>query len=292
MSTSRPSIAEVRAVSQAGVLQRRSSEHWAGRLYMRTLSGWVTRWVVATRGLDRVTPDHLTLLMIVVGLAGAGVVALWPGWWPALVAFVLIQLYLLLDCVDGEVARWRRTTSARGVYLDRLGHHVVESALVVGLGFRAAGGFLERVVGAAASAAGSSGAGSSGGLFGGFAGTTGASGWMVLGALAALLVVIGKLESDLVVVARATAGLPSAPEADPTSRVSTVRSLRRVFAVLPLHRLIGAIELTLLLLVAATVDAVRGDALATQVLLTATAAVALLVAVGHPVTILTSRRLT
>ncbi len=279
MSTSRPSIAEVRAVSQAGVLQRRSSEHWAGRLYMRTLSGWVTRWVVSTRALDRVTPDHLTLLMIVVGLIGAGVVALWPGWWPALVAFVLIQGYLLLDCVDGEVARWRRTTSARGVYLDRLGHHVVESALVVGLGFRAAGGFIERVVGASGAA-------------GGFAGGFDASGWMVLGALAALLVVIGKLESDLVVVARATAGLPAAPEADATSSVSTVRSLRRVFAVLPLHRLIGAIELTLLLLVAATVDAVRGDVLATQVLLTATAAVALLVAVGHPVTILTSRRLT
>jgi hypothetical protein len=271
MSTSRPSIAEVRAVSQAGVLERRSAEHWAGRLYMRTLSGWVTRWVVSTRALERVTPDQLTLLMIVVGLAAGGVVALWPGWWAALVAFVLIQGYLLLDCVDGEVARWRRTTSARGVYLDRLGHHVVESALVVGLGFRAAGGFVERVVGAS--------------------GGPEASGWMVLGALAALLVVLGKLESDLVVLARASAGLPAAPEADATSSVSTVRSLRRIFAVVPLHRLIGAVELTLLLLIAATIDAVRGDLLATQVLLAATAAVALLVAVGHPVTILTSRRL-
>ena len=278
MSTSRPSLAEVRAVTQAGVLERRSAEHWAGRLYMRGVSGHVTRWVVSTRALDRVTPDHLTVLMIVVGLGAAGVVGLSASLWAAVVALVGIQVYLLLDCVDGEVARWRRTTSARGVYLDRLGHHVVEGALVVALGFRAAGGLLGR-------GAGAGGAGE-GGLL-----AAGASWWMVLGALAALLVLIGKLESDLVVVARATSGLPQDTEADPTSSIGPVRRLRRVFAVLPLHRLIGAVELSLLLVGAAVVDALRGDLLATQVLLTATALVALLVAVGHPITILTSRRL-
>ena len=67
MSTSRPSLAEVRAVAQAGVIERRSAEHWAGRLYMRGVSGHVTRWVVSTRALDRITPDQLTVLMIVAG---------------------------------------------------------------------------------------------------------------------------------------------------------------------------------------------------------------------------------
>jgi phosphatidylglycerophosphate synthase len=273
MPTSRPSLAEVRAVTQAGVLERRSAEHWAGRLYMRGVSGHVTRWVVSTRALDRVTPDQLTLLMIVVGLAAAAGVALSATLWAALAACLGIQVYLLLDCVDGEVARWRRTTSARGVYLDRLGHHVVEGALVVALGFRAAGGVLGRSAG-------------EGGLL-----AAGASWWMVLGAGTALLVIVGKLESDLVVVARATAGLPQDPEADPTSSVGSVRRLRRVFAVLPLHRLIGAVELSLLLVLAAVIDGLRGDLLATQVLLVVTAVVALVVALGHPITILTSRRL-
>ena len=256
-ASARPTLAEVRRVGQAGVLERRSAEHWAGRLYMRTLSGHVTRWLVPLA----VTPDQLTVLMIVVGLAAAAL-ASWPTLVGAVTVLVLIQLYLLLDCVDGEVARMRATTSAAGVYLDRLGHHVVESALVVGLGLRAAGGP-----------------------------STDPSWWVAVGALAALLVVIGKLESDLVVVARSVGGLPPAPEADATSSVGTVRRLRRVFAYLPLHRLIGAVELSLLLVVAAVVDAVRGDVLATQVLLVAVGAVALLVAVGHPVTILTSRRL-
>ncbi len=262
MSTSRPSIAEIRAVAQAGVVERRSAEHWAGRLYMRAVSGHVTRVLVSSRATAGVRPDTLTLAMIVVGLLAAAAVAVWPTLWAALVVAVLVQLYLLLDCVDGEVARWTRRTSATGVYLDRLGHHVVESALVVGLGFRAGGGL----------------------------GTV-PTWWYVLGAAAALLVVLGKLEDDLVIVARATAGLPATAETDPTSRVGSVRSLRRMIAYVPIHRLVGAVELSLLLVVAAAVDAVRGDLAATQVLLVAVGVVAAVVAVGHALTVVTSQRL-
>jgi phosphatidylglycerophosphate synthase len=53
---------------------------------------------------------------------------------------VLIQAYLLLDCCDGEVARWRsHTSSVRGIYLDRVGHYLTEATLLAALGFRAAG---------------------------------------------------------------------------------------------------------------------------------------------------------
>ena len=45
----------------------------------------------------------------------------------------LIQVYFLLDLCDGEVARWRRTTSITGVYLDRVGHYLVEAAAPVGV---------------------------------------------------------------------------------------------------------------------------------------------------------------
>lgn len=253
----RPTIAELRAVTQAGIVERRSAEHWAGRLYMRPLSPYVTRWLIRTP----VTPNALTVLMIVVGLVAAVLLA-WPGVLTAVAVVLLIQVYLLLDCVDGEVARWRRTSSAAGVYLDRLGHHVVEGAFVIGLGLRAGGGPRDD-----------------------------ASWWFVLGAVTALLVVLGKLESDLVTVARAGAGLPVERGQSAESQLTAVRSLRRVFAVLPVHRLVGAIELSLLVLAAAIADAVLGGQAVTQGLMLATFAVSVLVAVGHPVTILSSERL-
>ncbi|MEE1751031.1 hypothetical protein PUR26_00540, partial [Streptomyces sp. SP18CS02] len=34
-----------------------------------------------------------------------------PGVWGAVLGVVAVQLYLLLDCVDGEVARWKKQFS-------------------------------------------------------------------------------------------------------------------------------------------------------------------------------------
>ena len=45
----------------------------------------------------------------------------------AAAAFLLIQLQILLDCSDGEVARWQQRFSAKGIYLDRIGHYVTEA---------------------------------------------------------------------------------------------------------------------------------------------------------------------
>jgi hypothetical protein len=67
--------------------------------------------------------------------------------------------------------------------------------------------------------------------------------------------------------------------------------VRRLVGLVPVHRIIGAVELTLLLAVAAVVDVVAGDLLGTRALLTGTLVVATVVAIGHPITILTSDRL-
>lgn len=238
------------------LIGRRSAEHWAGRLYMRRLSLHVTRQLLPLP----VTPNGLTLLMIATGLVAAAVATI-PALWSAAGAVLLVQAYLLLDCVDGEVARWRRTTSAAGVYLDRLGHHVVEAALVVGIGVRADGG-----IGAVA-------------------------GWTALGLVAALLVVVTKVESDLVIFARASSGLPTDVERQAAPRPRALRDLRRLAAAVPLHRAIGGVELSLLLFVAAAGDAAFDSLVASRALTVLVAGVAAVVAVGHPVAILTSDRL-
>ncbi|MGW2997912.1 CDP-alcohol phosphatidyltransferase family protein, partial [Streptomyces sp. NPDC001193] len=64
----RPSVAELRpVVHPPGVKDRRSGEHWGGRLYMREISLRITRVLVNTK----VTPNQLTYVMTLAGVLAA-----------------------------------------------------------------------------------------------------------------------------------------------------------------------------------------------------------------------------
>ena len=259
MNSSTPSIADLRAVTQPqSLFERGAAEHWAGRLYMRRLSPYVTRLVLATP----VTANGVTWLMIASGLLAALALTL-PGLVPAVGAVLLAQLQLLLDCCDGEVARWRRTFSPTGIYLDRIGHYATNAALPAALGLRADGGW-----------------GSIGG-------------WTTVGLLVAVLVLLVGAETNLVHVARARAGKPVLDDGGEASasRHGVVRRLRRAVAFFPFFRAFRAVEATLLALVAAIVDAVAGGRVGTAALLLLLVAAAALTAVGHLVVILSSGRL-
>ena len=95
-----------------------------------------------------------------------------------MLAAFLGQLQMLWDCCDGEVARWRGTSSPVGVFLDKVGHYTAEGLIPIALGVRADGG-LDSI-----------------------------GGWTTLGALLAVLVLFNKALNDAVHVARAAAGLP------------------------------------------------------------------------------------
>jgi phosphatidylglycerophosphate synthase len=254
---SRPSVAEVRAGGQpAGIKERTNEEHWAGRLYMRDLSPYVSTFFVRLR----VPPNPITYLMMAFGVL-AGVVVAFGGLWSALAAALMIQVYLLLDCSDGEVARYTGRTSVTGIYLDRIGHYVAEIALLVGLGVRAQGAWEP-------------------------------GGWVVLGMVGAIGVALIKAETDNVVVARAKAGLPEKVTDEAMRPRSSGLSLaRRLASALKVHRLIQAVELSLIVVVAAVADLFLGDLLATRVLVAACAAVAVLMSVAHFVSVVASRRL-
>jgi phosphatidylglycerophosphate synthase len=258
-TTRRPSIAELRAVGQPAIIfARNSGEHWAGRLYVRKVSPYLTRALLRAR----VAPNAVTACMAVVGLAAAGLVSL-RGIAAAVGAAALIQLQILLDCCDGELARWLDRRSPAGVYLDRLAHWLTEAALPIGLGVRADGGW-----------------GSLGG-------------WTSLGLVTAVLVLLIKGETVLVHVARAESGLPPVRDAAEVAapRASGLARARRLAGRLPLYRAFVAIEFTLLALVAAIVDAAAGDLTGTRVLAVALVPLAAVTAAGHLLAILASSRL-
>jgi phosphatidylglycerophosphate synthase len=221
---------------------------------MRRISIYATRMFVRLG----VTPNTITLVMVAVGVLG-GVALLLPGLAGAVIAVVLIQAYLLLDCSDGEVARWRGMPSMKGIYLDRVGHYFTEAALFAALGFRAS--------------------------------SLQANGWAVLGLLAALGTVLIKAESDLVDAARAHAGLGAAPDAAREIVDKRLARARRMAASLRLHRVLGAIEASLLICLAAIVDSLRGNLTATRVVVAGAAVVAGVQVALHLISILRSQRL-
>jgi phosphatidylglycerophosphate synthase len=249
---SKPSIAELRAATQPpSIFERNSGEHWEGRLLMRRFSPYLTRLLIRTP----ITPNGVTWLMILVGVLAAGALTL-PGVGWAVVAFLLIQFQLLLDCSDGEVARWRGVSSPTGIYLDRVGHYLTESLLPIALGIRADGGWHHL------------------------------GGWTTLGLVISVLVLWIKSETALVHVARAEAGLPPAKDTVDVAapRRGGLAALRRAAGRLPFYRAFVAIEFTGLALLASIFDV-------TKTLVIVLIPVAAITAVGHLLAILTSSRL-
>ncbi|WP_153449784.1 CDP-alcohol phosphatidyltransferase family protein [Streptomyces smaragdinus] len=257
---SKPSVAELRpVVHPPGVKDRRSGEHWAGRLYMREVSLRIDRHLVNTR----VTPNQLTYLMTVAG-ALALPALLVPGIPGAVLGVLAVQMYLLLDCVDGEIARWKKQFSLGGVYLDRVGAYLCDAAVLVGFGLRAAD------------------------LWG-----TGRIDWLwaFLGTLAALGAILIKAETDLVGVARHQGGLPPVQEAAAEPRSSGMAFARRAAAALKFHRLILGVEASFVILVMAVLDMIRDDLFFSRLAVAVMAGIAVLQTLLHLVSILASSRL-
>jgi len=253
-----PSLAEVRAKGQPPeVLARLNDEHWFGRLYMRKLSPYATA-MFARLGWS---PNAVTVCFMISGVA-AGVLAAVPGLAAAIGVALLIQLYLLFDCSDGELARLTSRFSATGIYLDRMGHYIAEALLLAGLGVRAQGHFS---------------------LTGGY---------VSAGLAAAICATLIKAETDSVVVARAESGLDGRhDDAALAPRSHGLAKVRRLASVLRVHRIIQAVELSVLILAAAIADAATGGLTATRVLDVAALAVGALMAVAHLAAIVASRRL-
>ncbi len=113
----------------------------AGLLYGDKFSLPITKLFV-DRGWS---PDFATIGMLVTGLVGSAILALAPPGVPMLLGAVLLLLYYVCDCVDGEVARYRGIEDMRWGYYDYLFHMLVKPCAFAGVGiglWRQTGGDL------------------------------------------------------------------------------------------------------------------------------------------------------
>jgi phosphatidylglycerophosphate synthase len=250
----------LRALAQPPeVMGRRNSEHWAGALYGRKLSIYLTRALLPTG----ISPNGVTTLMAAIGVAAAAVLV-WPAWWAVLICAVLLQVQIVLDCSDGELARVTQRMSPKGVYIDRIGHYLTEALLPIGVGVHVDGGLRS------------------------------IDGWTTLGALTAVVVLLNKSFGDLIHVARGYARLPLLPEdaALAEVRIGLLRRIRRALKAAPFYRAFVAVEFSLITLAAAVVDAAAGGHHVLRAWTIVMLPLAVVLAAGHLAAIVLSRRLT
>jgi len=95
------------------------SPWWIERV-SRVFSIYLTMLLLRTP----ITANGVTVLMFLTGVAGS-LCFLSETWAGRLCGALLLQGSMIMDCCDGEVARYRGMSSLTGNYLDALSHYVV-----------------------------------------------------------------------------------------------------------------------------------------------------------------------
>lgn len=91
---------------------------------------YMTRLLLPTH----ITPNQITVVGFFIGLAGCAFVLQW-AWHLKLIGIGLLYLNVLLDKVDGEIARYKKIYSLRGIYLDYTNHLIMPPLFLLAFTF-------------------------------------------------------------------------------------------------------------------------------------------------------------
>lgn len=94
----------------------------------RIISIYITRILIYTP----LKPDHVTMLMIAWGFL-VGFLLSFGTYWHMLAGTIIAEFILVLDCIDGELARYKKISSLRGVFLDLTAHLIHIALPFIGL---------------------------------------------------------------------------------------------------------------------------------------------------------------
>jgi len=121
------SIKKLRDITQKGKVMGRERP-WLYKTLQRGPSIYITALLLKTR----LSPNTVSAISIFVGIAGS-VVLVFPATYWLFAGIILCYLNILLDKVDGELARYKQNFSLRGVFLDEINHLVVPALFFVGM---------------------------------------------------------------------------------------------------------------------------------------------------------------
>ncbi|TKJ20182.1 MAG: hypothetical protein CEE43_13390 [Promethearchaeota archaeon Loki_b32] len=108
---------EFKRIAQGKKLERtkRKKAWWHSPAHF--ISPFITWILVKTP----ITANFVTVFGIVIGLIGLLLIGLGSNFF-IILGFILLYLYYLSDEVDGEIARYKKQISLRGIYYDEIGH--------------------------------------------------------------------------------------------------------------------------------------------------------------------------
>ena len=113
-------------------LANRANDGFFSVYVLRRFSKLLT-WVAVKVGA---TPNQVTIASFAIGLYAAFLFAQ-GDFWSILLGAVLLQVSIIVDCVDGELARYTRKFSELGAWLDAITDRVKEYAVFLGLAYGA-----------------------------------------------------------------------------------------------------------------------------------------------------------
>ena len=109
-------------------MANRANDGFFSVFFLRKFSKVLT-WLAVKVGA---TPNQVTLISFAIGLYSAYSFSL-GGFWNLFLGAVLLQLSIIVDCVDGELARYTRKFSQLGAWLDAVTDRVKEYMVFLGL---------------------------------------------------------------------------------------------------------------------------------------------------------------
>jgi phosphatidylglycerophosphate synthase len=113
-------------------LANRANDGFFSVFFLRRVSKLLT-WAAVKIGA---TPNQVTIASFAIGLYAAFLFAQGDTW-SLIGGAILLQVSIIVDCVDGEIARYTRKFSELGAWLDAITDRVKEYAVFLGLAYGA-----------------------------------------------------------------------------------------------------------------------------------------------------------
>lgn len=98
----------------------KKNDGWWASLFSGPFANYLLRFIA---DVSFITPNHVTVFSLVIGIvASACFVVASPS--SMIIGAILVQLSFVVDCMDGQLARYRQQFSVLGAWLDRVSDRV------------------------------------------------------------------------------------------------------------------------------------------------------------------------